>query len=78
MELQLLTFSPQVRKHLIDTCGFTEESIHVPKTYTFENLGSAKNYVKGLGIESQGLVLKLQRNVRGKILWRNLFTRKTD
>lgn len=59
---------PEVRKHLIDTHGFTEDSIHVPKTYNFDNLGCAKNYVKGLGIESQGLVLKLlEDNVRGKI-----------
>ena len=69
----IINLCPPVRKHLPDTCGFTEESIHVPKTYTFDNLGSAKNCVKGLGIESQGLVLKLREN-KGKNLWRNLFT----
>ena len=62
-----LTLS-QVRKHLIDTRGFTEDSIHIPTTFTFENIEKAKTHVKSLGIESQGLVLKLLNdNIRGKI-----------
>lgn len=59
---------PEVRKYLIDTCCLAEDSIHIPKTYRFDTLEAAKTHVKSLGIESQGLVLKLlDENVRGKI-----------
>lgn len=58
----------EVRKHLISNRGLTESAIQIPKTYTFETLELAKAYVKSLGIESQGLVLKLiGSNIRGKI-----------
>lgn len=58
----------EVRKHLIENYGFTEETLQIPKTYTFDNLESAKTHVKSLGIESQGIMLKLlSSNIRGKI-----------
>ena len=59
---------PEVRKYLIDTCCLSEENLHIPATYTFETLEEAKTYTNSLGIESQGLVLKLlDGNARGKI-----------
>ena len=58
----------EVRKYLIDNCCLPEDSIHIPKTYRFDTLEAAKTHVKSLGIESQGLVLKLlDENARGKI-----------
>ena len=58
----------EVRKYLIDSCCLPEDSIHIPKTYRFDTLEAAKTHVKSLGIESQGLVLKLlDENARGKI-----------